>query len=87
MTHPVHPLSLNNLKHETFIDMHRRVQAHKWCEKKFGERWDPFDNPAGRWTMIWGGHDENIRNLTNADKYKVCFEDEQDLFMFRLTCP
>jgi hypothetical protein len=33
MTHPVHPLSLNNLKHETFIEMHKRVQAHKWCEK------------------------------------------------------
>jgi hypothetical protein len=54
--------------------------------------WEPFTNPEGRWTMVWGGHDENTQTLINekltkSKKYKVCFADEQDLFMFRLTCP
>jgi hypothetical protein len=87
MTHLVHPLSRNKLTHETLIDLQKRVQASKWCEKKFGKRWDPFDNPEGLWTMVWGGHDSNLRDQTNFDKYRVCFADEQDLFMFRLACP
>ena len=92
MTRLVHPASLHNLTHETYIDMHKRLQASRWCEKKFGRMWEPFDNPEGRWTMVWGGHDEDTQTLINekltkSKKYKVCFEDEQDLFMFRLTCP
>jgi|688.fasta_scaffold1283336_2 hypothetical protein len=83
----MHPAALNNLKHETLIDMHKRLSAAKWCEKKFGKRWDPFDNPAGRWTMIWEGHDSDLRDQRKLEKYRVCFEDEQDLFVFRLTCP
>lgn len=88
MTHYIHPASYHNLTHETFIDMHQRVQAHKWCEKNFGRIWEPFDNREGRWTMIWGGHDEDIRTLINekltkSKKYKVCFEDEQDMLMFK----
>ena len=85
MTHLVHPASLNNLTHETLIEMGNRVQAHKWCEKTFGKPWDPFKNREGRWTMVWGGHDSNLRDQTNFDKYKVCFADEQDLLMFKLT--
>ena len=83
----VHPTSLNNLTHETTIPMNRRVQASRWCEKKFGKRWDPFDNPTGRWTMIWGGHNSNLKDRANFDQYRVRFADEQDLFIFRLTCP
>ena len=87
MTRLVHPASLNNLTHETFIEMGKRLQASRWCEKKFGPAWEPFDNPEGRWNMVWGGHDGSFQDMTNFDKYRVCFEDEQDLFMFRLTCP
>jgi hypothetical protein len=83
----MHPAALNNLKHETFIDMRKRVQASRWCEKKFGKCWDPFDNPTGLWTMIWGGHDGSFQDMTNFGQYRVCFADEQDLFMFKLTCP
>ena len=92
MKHLVHSASFNGLVHETFIDMPKRVQVHKWCEQQFGRAWEPFNNREGRWTMIWGGHDEDTRTLINdkltkSKKYKVCFEDEQDLFMFKLTCP
>jgi hypothetical protein len=92
MTHPVHPASLNNLVHETFIDMHKRVQVHKWCEQQFGRAWEPFDNREGRWNMVWGGHDEDTQTLINekltkSKKYKVCFEDEQDLLMFKSVWP
>jgi hypothetical protein len=83
----MHPAALNNLTHVTFIEMGRRVKAAQWCEKKFGKRWDPFDNPTGRWTMIWGGHDGSFQDMADFDKYRVCFEDEQDLFIFKLTCP
>jgi len=83
MTHFVHPASFNNLVHETFIDLNKRVQAHKWCEKNFGRAWEPFDYREGRWNMTWGGHDSNLRDMTNFDKYKVCFEDEQDMLMFK----
>ena len=89
MTHLIHPASLNNLTHETLIDMHKRVQAHKWCEKQFGQAWEPFDNREGRWNMVWGGHNEDFKtlaneNLTKSKKYKVCFADEQDLLVFKL---
>ena len=83
MTHLVHTASLNNLTHEVLIDMNKRVQAHKWCEKNLGRAWEPFDYREGRWNMVWGGHDSNLRDMTNFDKYKVCFEDEQDMLMFK----
>jgi hypothetical protein len=40
--------------------------------------------------MVWGGHDEDFKTLaydklTKSNKYKVCFEDEQDLAVFKLT--
>jgi hypothetical protein len=89
MPHYVHPASYHNLVHETFIDMNKRVQVHKWCEKTFGRIWEPFDNREGRWTMVWGGHDEDTQTLINekltkSKKYKVCFEDEQDLAVFKM---
>lgn len=92
MTHFVHSASYHNLTHETLIDMHKRVQAHKWCEKNFGRIWEPFDNRTGRWTMSWGGHDEDTRTLINvkltkSKKYKVCFEDEQDMIVFKSVFP
>ena len=92
MTHLIHPASLNNLVHETFIDMHKRVQAHHWLEKTFGPVWEPFDNREGRWNMVWGGHDEDAKTIafsknTKSKKYKVCFEDEQDLMVFMLAFP
>ena len=88
MKHFVHSASYHNLVHETFIDMRKRVQVHKWCERQFGRAWEPFNNRTGRWTMIWGGHDENTQTLINdkitkSKKYKVCFEDEQDLLVFK----
>ena len=88
----MHPAALNNLVHETFIDMAKRVQVHKWCEQQFGRAWEPFDNREGRWTMIWGGHDEDTQTLINekltkSKKYKVCFEDEQDLLVFKSVWP
>ena len=88
----MHPAALNNLTHETFIDMPKRVQVHKWCEQQFGRAWEPFDNREGRWTMIWGGHDEDTQTLINekltkSKKYKVCFEDEQDLLAFKSVWP
>ena len=83
MTHLVHPASLNNLTHEVLIDMNKRVQAHKWCEKNLGRAWEPFDYREGRWNMVWGGPGSNLRDMTNFDKYKVCFEDEQDMLMFK----
>lgn len=91
MTHLVHPASLHNLTHETFIDIDKRVQASKWCEKNFGRPWEPFDYREGRWTMIWGGHDEDFKTLANAKltkskTYKVCFADEQDLLVFKSAC-
>ena len=76
-----------HLKHETLIDMGKRVQISQWCEKKFGQTWHYLDNPEGRWSMVWGGHYGNFSDLTNFDKYRVFFADEQDLFMFNLTCP
>ena len=30
----MHPAALNNLVHETFIDMPKRVQVHRWCEQQ-----------------------------------------------------
>jgi hypothetical protein len=92
MTHYVHPASYHNLVHETFIDMNKRVQVHKWCEQQFGRAWEPFNYPEGRWTMIWGGHDEDTltlinEKLTKSKKYKVCFEDEQDMLVFKATWP
>jgi hypothetical protein len=92
MTRLVHPASLHNLTHETYIDMPNRLQASQWCEKKFGRMWEPFTNPAGRWTMVWGGHDEDTQTLINekltkSKKYKVCLADEQDLAVFKLTWP
>ena len=86
MTHLIHSASLNNLTHETLIDMGKRVQAHKWCEKTFGRAWEPFDHREGRWNMVWGGHDSKLRDMPNFDKYKVCFADEQDMLMFKSTC-
>ena len=88
MTHLAHPASLHNLTHETYIDMHKRLQAFRWCEKKFGPIWEPFKNPEGRWTMVWGGHDEDTQTLINekltkSKKYKVCFADDQDMLMFK----
>jgi hypothetical protein len=88
MTHFVHTASFNNLVHETFIDMHKRVQAHHWLEKTFGRAWEPFDNREGRWNMVWGGHDEDAKTIafdknTKSKKYKVCFADKQDLLMFK----
>lgn len=88
MAHLIHPASLNNLTHEVLIDMNKRLQAHKWCEKNLGRAWEPFNNREGRWTMIWGGHDEDTQTLINekltkSKKYKVCFEDEQDMLMFK----
>jgi hypothetical protein len=90
MTCFIHSASYHNLTHETFIDMEQRVQVHKWCQKQFGRAWEPFTNPKGRWTMIWGGHDEDTQTLINdkltkSKKYKVCFADEQDLLMFETT--
>jgi hypothetical protein len=92
MTHYIHPASLNNLTHETFVDMNKRVQVHHWCEKNFGRAWEPFDHREGRWNMVWGGHNEDAKTIafdknTNSKKYKVCFEDEEDLNMFKSTCP
>ena len=92
MTQLIHPASFNNLVHETFIDMHKRVQARHWCEKTFGPAWEPFDNREGRWTMVWGGHDEDAKTIafdknTKSKKYKVCFEDEQDLIVFKAAFP
>ena len=92
MTHFIHSASYHNLVHETFIDMPKRVQVHKWCEQQFGRAWEPFDNREGRWTMVWGGHDEDTQTLINekltkSKKYKVCFEDEQDLLVFKATWP
>ncbi len=84
MTHLVHSASLNNLTHQTFIDMGKRVQASRWCEKKFGPAWEPFDNREGCWNMVWGGHDSNLRDQTNFDKYRVCFANKQDLAVFKL---
>jgi hypothetical protein len=42
--------------------------------------------------MIWGGHDEDTQTLINdkitkSKKYKVCFEDEQDMLVFKATWP
>jgi hypothetical protein len=42
--------------------------------------------------MIWGGHDEDTltlinEKLTKSKKYKVCFEDKQDLLVFKATWP
>ena len=85
MTHLVHPASLHSLTHKTLIEMGKRVQAHKWCQKQFGRAWEPFKNPEGRWTMVWGGHNGSATNQTNFDKYQVCFADEQDLLMFETT--
>ena len=84
----MHPAALNNLTHETFIDMHKRLQAHQWCQRQFGRAWEPFNYPEGRWNMVWGGHDEDTQTLINekltkSKKYKVCFEDEQDLLVFK----
>jgi len=92
MTHFVHSASLNNLVHETFIDMPKRLQVHKWCEQQFGRAWEPFNNREGRWNMIWGGHDEDFKTLANdkltkSNKYKVCFENEQDMLVFKATWP
>ncbi len=92
MTHLVHPASLHNLTHEIYIDMHKRLQASRWCEKKFGPMWEPFKNPEGRWTMVWGGHDEDTQTLINekltkSKKYKVCFADDQDLLVFKSVWP
>ena len=88
----MHPAALHNLTHETYIDMHKRLQASRWCEKNFDRMWEPFNNPEGRWTMVWGGHDEDTQTLINekltkSKKYKVCFEDEQDLLVFRAAFP
>ena len=77
----------HHLKHGTLIEMGKRVQVSQWCEKKFGQPWHSLENPDGRWTMVWGGRNGKFKNLTNFDKYKVLFADEQDLFMFNLTCP
>ena len=90
MVQSVHPASLNNLVHETLIDMNTRLQVSQWCERQFGRAWEPFNNPEGRWNMVWGGHDEDFKTLaydklTKSNKYKVCFEDEQDLAVFKLT--
>ena len=92
MRHLVHSASFNGLVHETFIDMPKRLQVHKWCEQQFDRAWEPFDNREGRWTMIWGGHDEDTQTLINekltkSKKYKVCFEDEQDMLVFKATWP
>lgn len=92
MTHLVHPASLNNLVHETLIDINKRVQAHRWCEKNFGRAWEPFDHREGRWNMVWAAHDEDFKTLANekltkSKKYKVCFEDEQDMLVFKSTFP
>jgi hypothetical protein len=65
MTRLAHPASLHNLTHETYIDMPKRLQASQWCEEKFGRMWEPFTNPEGRWTMVWGGHDEDTQTLIN----------------------
>lgn len=81
-----HPASLNNLTHEVLIEMSKRLQAHKWCEKQFGRAWEPFGNREGRWTMIWGGHNGSLQSLTNFDKYRVCFADREDMMLFRATC-
>lgn len=82
----IHPASLNNLTHETLIDMNKRLQVHQWCQRQFGRAWEPFKNPEGRWNMIWGGHNGSAMDQTNFDKYKVCFEDEQDMLMFKSAC-
>jgi hypothetical protein len=42
--------------------------------------------------MIWGGHDEDAKTIafdknTKSKKYKVCFEDEQDMIVFKATWP
>ena len=89
MTHLIHPASLNNLTHEVLIDINKRVQAHKWCEKNFGRAWEPFDYREGRWNMVWAAHDEDFKTLANekltkSKKYKVCFADDQDMLMFKL---
>lgn len=88
----MHPAALNNLTHETFIDMHNRLQVSQWCRRQFGRAWEPFNYREGRWNMVWGGHDEDTQTLINekltkSKKYKVCFEDEQDLLVFKATWP
>ena len=75
------------LGHEVLIDKSRRLQAARWCEKKFGENWNPLDNRDGRWTMIWAGHDKDFSDMSDFDKYKVCFADDQDMLLFALGCP
>lgn len=76
-----------HLGHEVLIHKSKRVRAAQWCEKKFGRSWTPLDNRAGVWTMIWAGHDRTFTDMTDFDKYRVCFADDQDLMIFMLGCP
>jgi len=75
-----------HLGHEVLIHRNRMPPASKWLEKEFGRMWHPLENCQGRWTMVWAGHDGNFSDLTDFDKYKVCFADKQDLAMFMLEC-
>lgn len=50
----------------------------RWCEEKFGERWNPIDNRKGIWRCFWGGPD--MKNV-----YKFEFRNEQDAVFFSLT--
>ena len=76
-----------HLGHEVLIHKSKRLQAARWCEKKFGDNWSPIDNRGGRWTMIWAGHNKTFDDMTEFDQYRFCFADDRDLMIFMLGCP
>jgi hypothetical protein len=67
---------LRRLNYEVFIDKKIHNQVRLWCIENWGARWSIVDNRDGRWAMYWAG--------IGADKYRVCFDNEEDMMWFKL---
>jgi hypothetical protein len=76
-----------HLGHQVLVHKSKRLRAAQWCEKKFGRNWNPLDNRAGLWTMIWAGHNKTFDDMKEFDQYRFCFADDRDLMIFMLGCP
>jgi hypothetical protein len=68
---------LKHLEHEVIIYKRHGYEVESWCKRHFGERWNIFDNPEGRWTVFWAGS-------ADPKRYRWCFADERDAARFAL---
>ena len=68
---------LQRMKYEVLIDAQMHQSCATWCFQTFGKRWNVVNSRDGTWTMYWAGKH-------NMDKYRVCFDTEQDMMWFKL---